>query len=48
MNPEAMNADSENLIAMPGVLGGGWFMGSGLGPMGRPGMTKVISGQALM
>jgi hypothetical protein len=48
MSPEPRNTDGEN--------GGGdasesldmaVFMGSGLGLTGRPGMTKVISGQTL-
>jgi len=46
MNPELMNTDREKLISAPqNSVGQTVFMGSGFGPMGHPGMTRVISGQ---
>jgi hypothetical protein len=48
MNPEPMHTDLEKHVPTPAST---WdttvFMGSGFGPAGRPGMTKVISGQTL-
>jgi hypothetical protein len=48
MSPEPMHTDLENYVGtFAGNLDNTVFMGSGFGPMGRPGMTKVISSQTL-
>jgi hypothetical protein len=47
-NPEPMNTGRRKTGRDAGAnLDKPVFMGSGLGPAGRPGMTKVISGQVL-
>jgi hypothetical protein len=47
MNPGPMNTDFEQLVSTPQhTLDETVFMGSGFGPLGRPGMTRVILGQA--
>ena len=35
-----MNTDREQLVSMQNLLDQTVFMGSGFGPMGRPGMTR--------
>jgi hypothetical protein len=48
MNPEPMHTDLEKRVPTPQPPSAKpVFMGSGFGPAGRPGMTEVISGQAL-
>ncbi len=46
MNPEPMNTDLEKCVPRPATTSEETvFMGSGFGPAGRPGMTKVVSSQ---
>jgi hypothetical protein len=48
MNPEPINTDLEKCVPRPaGALDKPVFIGSGFGPAGRPGMTKIVSRQFL-
>ncbi len=48
MNPEPMSTDPEKCVPRPVTTSEETvFMGSGFGPAGRPGMTKVVLSQAL-
>ena len=46
MNPEAMHTEGEKRVSrLKNNSSMTVFMGSGLGPAGRPGMTKIVSNQ---